>query len=529
MTLEGAGAFIDADLSNLRIEPDSVLVLGLLEDDKNIALGRPVDDEFGQPQPLTDGSIDILTGEWLSGTPNVFGRRFVVDLGLDRALTRVRIRAGASALTQPEFFIRGYVLEAASENNPDIWLELAQQRSNFRPNIDTTRDSTWSQADVRGEYEPVVGRFVRLIIVRQDRSNWVAIGEIEIFVTGFVDEGQVTDRLDLGMPVNVGRVRWVEEVPEGTAIDVQIRGPHDQEGAPDWMEVDPQIEQGKLISGPEPIFAVDYLATLSTRDPFRTPSLKTLEIDYDPVLVAQDAVAAVQPDTARKGARQSIVYTVDLDIRASDRGVDLLRLLGAAVDVAAIRVDGRALDLDKIRVSSNTTDTETLVEIPDEERLVGSSRLEIDGGVLVVQDQTPIQLSVGNREQADQDGYINWQNGREGLGGWTLRGVGSPPKLISSVTAAPQPFSPYRDHELGFQFTVGNVQREGEIRVTLYSLDGERIRRLVQTGVARGYEFFWDGRDDGGGVVPPGLYLYDVDVAAGDGKGRVRGTFVVAY
>jgi hypothetical protein len=87
------------------------LQLAMLPPDKNIALGEIARDDFGLRVPLADGEISLVASEWISNTPNVFGRFFTVDLGRNRAITRVRVRPGQTALNQPEYFVRGYRIE----------------------------------------------------------------------------------------------------------------------------------------------------------------------------------------------------------------------------------------------------------------------------------------------------------------------------------------------------------------------------------------------------------------------------------
>lgn len=60
------------------------------------------------------------------------------------------------------------------------------------------------------------------------------------------------------------------------------------------------------------------------------------------------------------------------------------------------------------------------------------------------------------------------------------------------------------------QFTAGI-----DVRVGIYDLGGRRVRQLVAEQRAAGaYADTWDGRDDGGNTVPPGLYLCRVAAEA---------------
>ena len=61
-------------------------------------------------------------------------------------------------------------------------------------------------------------------------------------------------------------------------------------------------------------------------------------------------------------------------------------------------------------------------------------------------------------------------------------------------------------------------------------LDGQRVRRAHEgAGDSGSYELWWDGRDEAGETVPPGLYLYELRVEADSGPERRIGTLGVAY
>ena len=208
----------------MQVHPDSLVILARLSGDENLALGRSVKDEFGKEVPLSDGSIALVRSEWISGTHKRVGQDFTVDLGLDRAISRVRVLAGETARSQPEYFVRGYRLQAATQRAPQVWTLLAEEPANFEFNVDTRRDSTWSAVDEQGAAIPRLGRFVRLTLIRQDRSNWVAIGEIEVYGVGFVSEGYLEGHFVPPTPVNVGQIRWQVERPPRTQVELRLRG-----------------------------------------------------------------------------------------------------------------------------------------------------------------------------------------------------------------------------------------------------------------------------------------------------------------
>ena len=514
----------------IQVHPDSLVILAQLNGDVNVALGRSVIDDFDKPVPLTDGAIDLVRSEWISGTNHVFDKQFTVDLGLDRAIKRVRVLAGETALNQPEYFMRGYRLETATQVAPQVWRLLAEQPDNFVLNVDTSADSTWAAIDERGEAIPRAGRFVRLTLIRQDRSNWVAIGEIEVFGVGYVSEGFIEDSFAPPTPVNVGLIRWQVERPERTGIELQVRGATAEGAKEPWGSVAAHVAEEFFYSGDEPVARLAYRARLTNSAPFVSPALKRIAIDYDPVLVAQQLLAeVVVSDSLRKGEEATLIYRVEIAAEGDDYGVDFLRVQGPLLRVIAVRVDGRELVPTEDYTWGPTPDREGIViELTPNEQISAMATVEIEGQALFVRDKTAVGFAAGNKAQGDRDGYVNWQQGREMPGAtWTVLAAGTPLQLLGEVQVEPRPFSPLADEHVRFAFVVGNIEAGREVVLKIYNLTGRPIRQLAQTGSARTYQFEWDGRDGSGRVVEPGLYLYEVRIEGSD-KAR-RGTFVVAY
>lgn len=514
----------------VQVHPDSLVILAQLDEGVNVALGRSVIDDFDKPVPLTDGAIDLVRSEWISGTNHVFDKQFTVDLGLDRAIKRVRVLAGETALNQPEYFVRGYRLETATQAAPQVWQLLAEQPDNFVLNVDTSADATWAATDERGEAIPRAGRFVRLTLIRQDRSNWVAIGEIEVFGVGYGNEGFIEDRFAPNLPVNVGQIRWQAERPERTSIELQVRGVPVEGTEEPWESIAAHPVGEFFYSGDEPVERLAYRARLTNSAPFVSPVLKRIAVDYDPVLVAQQIWAeVVASDSLRKGEEVPLLCRVEIAASVDDYGVDLLRVQGPLLSVTAVRVDGRELAPGVGYTWGPTSDREGMrVELAPNERINALATVEIEGPALFVRDKTALRFAAGNKAQGDRDGYVNWQQGREKPGTtWTVLAAGTPLQLLSQVQVQPRPFSPFADEYARFSLVVGNIEVGREVVLKIYNLTGRPIRQLAQTGSARTYQFEWDGRDSSGRVVEPGLYLYEVGIEE-SGKAR-RGTFVVAY
>ena len=84
--------------------------------------------------------------------------------------------------------------------------------------------------------------------------------------------------------------------------------------------------------------------------------------------------------------------------------------------------------------------------------------------------------------------------------------------LLGEVEVAPNPFTPNGDginDEVEFAFSVFKVQGSKLLVLEVYSLDGHRVRSAEESVAhAAGRQILrWDGRDESGGLAPPGLYL----------------------
>ncbi|MCZ6819787.1 MAG: T9SS type A sorting domain-containing protein [Calditrichaeota bacterium] len=90
--------------------------------------------------------------------------------------------------------------------------------------------------------------------------------------------------------------------------------------------------------------------------------------------------------------------------------------------------------------------------------------------------------------------------------------------------AAPQTFSLSQNYPNPFNpETVIEYQLQGSssVRLRIYNVMGQEVRTLVNEKKPAGaYRVRWDGRDDGGKVVPAGVYFYRLEVGGAARGGR---------
>ena len=105
--------------------------------------------------------------------------------------------------------------------------------------------------------------------------------------------------------------------------------------------------------------------------------------------------------------------------------------------------------------------------------------------------------------------------------------------LLINVGTEPAVLTPNADlvnDIISIHYDVTDLTSGASVNVKIRDLSG-RLLRLVESGSFQSgrYTSIWDGTDDKGNVVPPGLYLYTISVDADAGSAETTGTVAVAY
>ena len=461
---------------------------------------------------VTDGDADT---EWrFDNEVEVLGKWIRLDLGGDRGVRQVRLLPGKTVTQRPLFFVKGYRLEVAREATPDDWILVAQQAENTRPTVDTSVDSTWIETRADGGPLPVLGRFVRLRLTREDPPNWVSIGEVEVFGEGFRAEGTFESAVfDAGQPVNVGRVWFAGQTPPGTVLQVQFRTSVDGEAWPEWHRVAAwdlaAVGDGVALTEPEPARFVQYRAVMETRDPLRAPRLMQVAVAFGEQLFARAVAGAIAPLRPVLGEETAFTYTLDVEIGPEDLGFDRVHI-GLPGVVQKVKFDGVVLPEDGYEAVWN--DEGIRLVLGAEHEVSRPGRLEVEFASVLLRPTLAVRAAVALGDGAD------WQHVRpEAEDAWTLVGEGVVPRALprTGLTVRPNPFNA-ASGAAQIQIDLAKVQHPQALTVALYDLAGRRVRvlwdgRAAEAGRKR---LEWDGRDESGRLVVPGLYLLRVEIDA---------------
>jgi len=105
--------------------------------------------------------------------------------------------------------------------------------------------------------------------------------------------------------------------------------------------------------------------------------------------------------------------------------------------------------------------------------------------------------------------------------------------IVNAPSITPNPFTPNGDginDVVTFSFDLFLLLEQVQVDLGVYDLSGRRIVQLHSgTSTAGSNEIQWNGRDEQGQMVPPGLYVYRLAVGSDDASSKRFGTLSLVY
>jgi hypothetical protein len=513
-----------ADGTGVQGDSTGALILGDVDAETNLALRKIAVDQTGQSARVTDAN-QTRNSAWNSLTPQAFNFFIQLDLEEPRLINRVAIRPVTGNTTN---FVKGYSLQTSTDNI--VFFEQVLQEHNLNIDVDTS-------------FVPVVARYVRVQVKAIDRVHNVVISEIEVYGEGFVSaatyESEALDFGDAG-DKNYGIARWTPTIPEGTSLSVSFRiGATPSPSAEDaawtgWTEASTQSD-GVLIELPEPGRYLQYRVVMTTGDPSLTPRLEVLQIDYGAPLaisftgsVTRTLTGAADDtlDVSEAPIGEQREFDLHLQSEAGAGGFDLLRLkLPNRAIVKQLLLNGAAVEDVLI-----TTDGST-VEMAFGRTLTGGNTFDIRLSTVLFDDRNVFVAEVLDTTHPDNPQQVGASDEREDA--LAIFGVGVSDRVFDkgSLTVAPNPFSPNGDgrfDEVEFSYELAKIGTPQRVRLRIFDLRGRELQELTFRQKSGSHTVKWDGRGEDGQLVPPGLYLFQVNVDSGRPV-RFSGSVVVSY
>ena len=233
--------------------------------------------------------------------------------------------------------------------------------------------------------------------------------------------------------------------------------------------------------------------------------------------LADSLVGEIWPQRALIGQNTPFTYAVRT---VNSRGFNRLELKTMApVDVVrSVQIDGTDVEWEK-------TDTEDGVQISFPQ-IVGDRTLRVVFENVALQYNTFFAGRVSDSQEPDNLPQVVTEG--DAVSDFEAQGddlsveISVGKDLIHSMEVAPVPFTPNGDglnDEVLVTYDIVNLTGGALVSVGIYDLSGRRIK-AIYSGLdpSRRYQRAWDGTDESGAKVLPGIYMVRVEIDADSGS-----------
>jgi hypothetical protein len=517
--------------------------------------------------------------EWVAGIQSRFtgqryleSRRVTMDLGGLFFVNRVRVVAAESGLypdglyvsadlgVQKKDTVSGY---GAARVGGQLVFELPE---NVQDTIDVS-------------FPPALARSVGLLLLRASPKA-LHIGEVEVYGVGYAHQASyVSPFIDLGEPAVWGDIRWRGRQDPRARVWIQSRAGKDLDPNVYWRFTGRGDEVTSLDEEGQPLDATDYLFLKpgeageitydidnwsfwsspyafadSSGTAIASPgpnSVLQLRVDFLPVgseggevefielsatkpPLAEQVLGEIYPPEVPLGEIASFRYAIQPIIRAQHSGFDGVEI-DAPFGVASVdSVQATGLDSFIVHIAPDSLRFAVSLFPP---RTSGDS-----GGVIEVffcapvlrygttfrgwvrDSQRPLELAQPiNRGDAASEIVSEVLTVRTSISRHLLDDIEVQPKIVT-------PNGDGINEQINFSFKLLQVTQEVPLRLAVFDLSGRSLR-VIHDGQQHsgGLRFSWDGRDENGERVPPGLYVYRISVESEKGGDQLAGTVAVVY
>ena len=515
---------------------------------ENIALEKP-----SYKTELTDG--DLITGFSFSSNP--IDTPHSVDLERIYRVNKLSLYTGGKTSDFEKYAVMGFKVQISMDEYR--WEEVGIIHeiglADGDGNVNEGGLDNYS-VDFPAEW----ARYLKYTILEhRGGTTYPKIGEIMVFGEGYIYEASYESPwLDFDSPAtykNFDVISWNAQIPDGTEVSIQTQTKNGVDGNPSvWSAAATTSLKGNVSSSfrcesPEPATHIRYRVLLETQDTGKTPVFKRIDISYSntsqPVSYADGYVI---PNKIPMGMDSTFTYIMSYSLNAGHN----IKSLAISVPSPAVLNYVYSLSADTLDIDEDLTHTtkDTLYVV------LADSLTDSDVSAVDSLYVSFVSKLMGGNHTFDAflfDTALNdsaggiklWENTELGSNSVTASTVLS--SILSSVKAIPKVFSPNGDGKNDFtviEFNLAKVNTDVMIKIfntagTLvtsfeqylvngsYTVPKEPV--LKSEATARTMPGFWDGKDDDGDLVPPGIYIYQVIAETDEGDEVENGTVVVAY
>jgi len=496
-------------------------------DGENIALNKPA-----ELLELTNGDPNDRV---LINSP--LGQTRYVDLGRIYSVTNMTVYTGG---TDPGNFpnqsLRGYSVEVSLD-------EYRWEEVGIIHEIGDINEGGYDNYTVNFPEEWV--RFIRFNIT-ETRQQDPAIGEVMVYGVGYVLRASYESPwIDFGNPAtykNFNMVEWEADIPEGAEISIQTMtkagATADSSG---WSES--SFDNSFSFKSPEPATHFKYRVNFKTQDLTNTPVFKEFKVTYSevdqPVTFAEGFIT---PNTVPMAEESQFLYTMGYELAS---GQNISELAIAVPSYSTLNWVYGTDTADTLAVTSRSSiDTLYVMFNPPITNLSpgGPDTLRVSFNSSLLRSSHMFDAYLFNSRMNDGVGGIKaWENTELGSNSVVVSTLVE--GILDKVEAVPKVFTPNNDNINDFTIIGFDLAKvETKVLVKVFSTDGTLVTTLhndvlppggyISTrdmNTDRTLPGYWNGQNEDGDLVPPGIYIYQVVAETDEADVMEGGTVVIAY
>ncbi len=362
-----------------------------------------------------------------------------------------------------------------------------------------------------------------------------------------------SDFIDLGGTKNIRRLSWDADLPPGTFIEIRSQTGdefifenkyYNKNGVeisenqwnklPKSQKRDIEVLQrtgtdwsgwSQIYDFPEEIFLspsprsfAQLQVKLGNDNPEVAPLLRNIVLHFDDALISGGVTSRILPRQAGFDSLQAFSYVLKPTFHLDDQGFNRVSIRTPfPVEDVEVKIGGASV-------------------VPMAVTMVGDS-LQVDLSERVQRDSVEVQFQT--RIQANATAFDAWV----GVVGEDLQQGVQPEDQHAATVFVPSvanggalirqvevsllvsPNSDGVNDHAAIGFVLAKVEGGAPPQVSIFDLSGRQVR-VVAAGTD-GYR--WDGRDEGGQILPPGAYVCQIKLAADIGDERVNRIINLAY
>lgn len=524
---------------------------------------------FGEEKDMiriADAQEDAVAFDYFDRSGSNNGVAIYIDLGAAFPVSEIKFYPLQFG-DHPDKYMKGYEL-FANDGRPETQDEEGRPIFHLLNAVPTN-----TSVIVTESFPPEYIHFVKL---RCTSRQPFEIDQLEVRGEGYIREATfISEIIDLGDIANLGGLRWSAIEEPGAEVRVQTRvgkdkttlvfhrinefgeqealtGETDEENRKGWEDlpveakgsVREDTDNWTLWSSPydssgQTIFAegarqyIQITVIMESESPTPRAMVDSLAFAYSQPTVARTLLGEISPrEDVDLGETVAFEYTVRPTIGAEDSGFDILQI------ETPVRASLIQLKVGGLIVPQGTYEVESRKELLTIRLLEAQDRITSDEDSLGITFTCSIlaygTVFSGWASASWQEEDLPQRVEERNVGSLSVKGaLASLGMVLSPVEAFPNPFTPNRDganDTVTLRFKVFQVLEPVSVSVTIYDLSGAVVGEVFSGKVITSeYEVTWDGTDDEGALVRPGVYVYRVSLD-GDEMDFVRvGTVAVVY